>query len=248
MITDSFNLSSPIISPADFYGEQKHICQKCIVTFSRIILENVLSSFPCEEIARIGAANGAIPIYAFDWMGERIAIYLTGIGATLAATDVIECNWLTGCTQFIMFGSAGNLNRAKTEGKFVVPTEAYRDEGMSYHYAPPADWISIRQAEKLSQIFDELHIPHVNGRVWTTDAIYRETREQLQKRQADGCLAVEMELAGVQAVCDFHGLELYDFLATGDVLDAPDYSPEGLHDANHNLDKFSIALEIAHRI
>ena len=57
-----------------------------------------------------------------------------------------------------------------------------------------------------------------------------------------------MELAGVQAVCNYHGFELYDFLVAGDVVDQPDYTPEGLHEANHSLDKFDIAIEIAKRI
>ena len=88
----------------------------------------------------------------------------------------------------------------------------------------------------------------MTGRVWTTDAFYRETRDQAAKRRAEGCLAVEMELAGVQAVCDFHGFELYDFLVTGDVLDEPVYDKSGLHEANHDLAKVRIALELAGRI
>lgn len=49
----------------------------------------------------------------------------------------------------------------------------------------------------------------------------------------------------MQAVCDYYGLELYDFVVTGDVVDQDDYTPEGLHDANHSMDKFEIALMIA---
>jgi uridine phosphorylase len=63
-----------------------------------------------------------------------------GINKTVSRSD---CNfvtaWLIGAKQFIMFGSAGSLNEEKTKGKFVIPTEAYRDEGMSYHYAPAKD-------------------------------------------------------------------------------------------------------------
>ena len=130
----------------------------------------------------------------------------------------------------------------------MIPSEAYRDEGLSYHYAPPADYIRIRNADRLAEIFSELGLPWVKGRVWTTDAVYRETRNKVKARQAEGCIAVEMELAGVQAVCDFHGFELWDFLVTGDVLDAPQYDPSGLPGANHDLDKLWIALEIAKRI
>ena len=67
-------------------------------------------------------------------------------------------------------------------------------------------------------------------------------------RQKEGCIAVEMELAGVQSVCDYYGFALYDFLVTGDVLSGEKYEVEGFNDANHNLDKFYIALEIAKRI
>lgn len=52
-------------------------------------------------------------------------------------------------------------------------------------------------------------------------------------------------LAGVQAICDFYGLELYDFLEAGDVLGDSGYEFEGLLDANHNVGKALIALEAA---
>ena len=65
------------------------------------------------------------------------------------------------------------------------------------------------------------------------------------KLRAEGCIAVEMEVAGVQAVCDFYGLELYDFLEAGDVLESSGYEVEGLDAANHNLGKLYIALETA---
>lgn len=116
------------------------------------------------------------------------------------------------------------------------------------HYASPKDYIQIKNAEAIETIFKTLELPYVEGRVWTTDAIYRETRNLVKKRKSEGCIAVEMELAGMQAVCDFYNIELYDFLVTGDVVDQPDYSPEGLHDANHDFDKFYVALKLAEKI
>lgn len=70
----------------------------------------------------------------------------------------------------------------------------------------------------------------------------------MAKRKEEGCIAVEMEIAGVQSVCDFHDLDLYSFIVTGDVLSEEKYEVGGLHNANHNLDKFFIALKIAKRI
>ena len=246
MITQSFDdISEAIISPSSFFGEKQHFCDIAIATFSREIFPAVLKTYPPEQISEIRAANRIKPVYLIDVKGMKIAFYLSEIGACLAGTDVIEINWKTGAEKFILFGSAGGLNQEATSGKYIIPTESYRDEGMSYHYAAPSDYISIKNAEKLAKFFAEKRLPFVKGRVWTTDAIYRETRDHVAKRKAEGCLAVEMELAGLQAVCDFHGFELYDFLVTGDIVDQPDYTPDGLHEANHSLNKFYIALEIA---
>ena len=249
MIIHSFDdASAPVTGPERFYGPRKRLCEICILTFSQVIFSEAQRRFSLREAAVMKAANGDIPVYLFEWEGKTLAICLSGIGAALAGTNVIELNWLTGATKFIMFGSAGSLNHTATDGKYLVPTEAYRDEGMSYHYAPAADYIRIRNCDRVEALFRELGLPYVRGRVWSTDAFYRETRNQVACRQAEGCLAVEMELAGVQAVCDFHGFQLYDFLVTGDVLDTPEYQIGALHGANHDLDKLWIGLDLAKRL
>ena len=249
MITDSFdNKSKPLFTPEDFMGPQQRLCDVCVMTFSHVILQEMRERFALREIGTLKSVNGERPVYLFEHAGKTFACCMAYLGATGAGCDVIELNWLTGATKFVMFGSAGSLNREATAGKYVIPTEAYRDEGMSYHYAPPADYISIRNADATAAIFDELRLPYVKARVWTTDAFWRETRDQFEQRRSEGCLAVEMELAGVQAVCDFHGFELYDFLVTGDVLDAQAYENDALHGANHDPDKLDIALEIARRV
>ena len=246
MITESFdNTSEAIISPKSIFGEQKRICDLAIGTFSREIFPAMLEKYPHEQIAEIRAANGIKPIYLLTVEGMKVVFYLSEIGSAMAATDVIEINWKTGAERFILFGSAGALDREATAGKYVLPTAAYRDEGMSYHYAPPADFITVRNADYLEEIFRKERLPYVKGKVWTTDALYMETRDLVRRRKAEGCIAVEMELAGVQAVCDYHGFELYDFLVTGDVVDQPEYTADGLIEANHSREKFDIAVAVA---
>lgn len=248
MITDAFDNSEVLFGPKNFYGEQKHLCDKCIIVFSEQIFAYMLETYTYEEAGIIRCCNGITKVYVFEIDGMKIAGYLSHIGSAMAGGDVIDVNWLTGANKFIMFGSAGSLDSDATDGKFVIPTESYREEGLSYNYVEPSDYIEIRNSKVVKKIFDELKLPNVSGKVWTTDAIYRETKAKLEARKSEGCIAVEMELAGVQAVCDYYGWNLYDFLVTGDVLDKAVYDISGLANANHNMDKLYIAIEIAKRI
>ena len=244
IIHDYDDKTEPVIDIGVFYGEKKHILDKCLILFSKEIHDWLLSRYDCAVIGCIGACNGNTPIYRFDLEGEPVAFYLSAIGSAIASGSCYEAHWQTGAAKFLMFGSCGSLDGEATRGRYILPTEAYRGEGASYYYAPAADYIRIQTADRLARIFDELGAPYVRGRVWTTDSMLRETVGLVQRRKAEGCLAVEMELAGVQALCDFYGLTLYDFLEAGDVLDESGYDAGGLDSANHDLGKLRLALKI----
>ena len=249
MIVDSYDMESePILNLESVYGPKKNLTERCLILFSEKIYEYVLSHYECRQIAEVIACNGNIPIWAFQRNGQEIAFYLTPVGSALAGSMTAEVNHLTGASKFMMFGSCGSLDQRITNGKFIIPSQAYRGEGMSYYFAAPQDYITIKNADRLEQIFTQLHLPFVKGKVWTTDCPLRETVNLVNKRKQEGCIAVEMEVAGVQAVCDFYGFELYDFLAAGDVLEEGNYQVENLSDANHNLDKLQIALRILDRV
>ena len=249
MIIHDFDTETePVISLEMCYGERRHLVEKCLIVFSRVIHDYLLSTRECSVIGEIRACNGNTEIYSFLHEGERIAFYLSGIGSAVASGNCYEAHWLTGATRFVMFGSCGSLDGEKTRGRFVIPTESYRGEGCSYYFAPPSDYIRIPNADRLAALFDELGAPYVKGRVWTTESMVRETAGLVEKRKGEGCLAVEMELAGVQAACSFFGLELFDFLEPGDVLGESGYDISGLPGANNNLGKLFLALKIAERI
>ena len=59
MIIDCFdNKTKDLISLKDFYGEQKHIVDTCLIIFSKEIHNHLLSTFECEEIAVLTTCNG----------------------------------------------------------------------------------------------------------------------------------------------------------------------------------------------
>lgn len=205
MIMDTFDdKTEAIISPENFYGEKEKICDICIITFSNIVMSNILKTFKCEKIAEMVSVGGTIPFYRLNYKGKDIVFYMTMISSTGAGTCIEEARSLIGAKKYIMFASCGCLDKKITAGKTIIPTEAYR-----------------------------------------------ETKGNMGKRKKEGCIVVEMECAGVQAVCDFRGLEYYNFLIGGDLLDSQEWDRRILgndEEANHQLKNFYIALELALRV
>jgi len=252
MITDTFDVATEaVISPEKVYGDHKALCDICIVTFSNQVISEIINKFECIKIAEIQTSNGLIPCYKLNYKGKDIAFYMTMIGSACAGACIEETRCLIGAKKYIMFGACGCLDKDVTAGKVIVPTFAYRDEGLSYHYAKPMDYIKIKNADFVAAFFKECGIPYVTGKTWTTDAIYRETRGNSEKRKSEGCIAVEMESAGVQSVCDFRNIEFYNFLIGGDLLDSPEWDRRILGDEEertHQIKNFYIALELALKI
>lgn len=248
MITDSFDPRTPAIINALPDPDARHV-DACIMTFSYLIEQAVLENHPCRKLAELPSAAGITVIYAIERGGKTFAFFKTPVGAPACASAIEASRTKINTDKFILFGGCGCLDKAITRGKVIVPTAAYRDEGTSYHYAPPADYIDMPGAAAVEQFMRENGIPHVVGKTWTTDAFYRETEGNFARRRADGCLSVEMEGAAAQAVCDFRGLSLYAFFTGGDLLDAPAWDARlqagqiahTQHDAGH----FAIALALA---
>jgi len=61
-------------------------------------------------------------------------------------------------------------------------------------------------------------IDFLHTKTWTTDAIYRETREKAAAYLAEGCLAVEMEAAAFFAAAKFRGVPFGQILYGGDAV------------------------------
>jgi uridine phosphorylase len=157
-----------------------------------------------------------------------------------------------GAKKILLFGAAGSLEKNITDGHIIIPTAAYRDEGTSYHYvsAESGDFIEIKTANQLSKIFSEMGISAIEGKTWTTDAIYRETYKNKTLRKNDGCITVEMECASVMAMAQFRKVDAFQFLYTADNLDCERWEPRLLGNIPQNIvEKYvRIALEVAIRI
>jgi uridine phosphorylase len=97
--------------------------------------------------------------------------------------------------------SAGRVSPDLPLPCLVVATSAIRDEGTSYHYLPPASEVACQSP--LTPLLERELLatgwPVRSGKVWTTDAPYRETIVQLEKWAREGVLAVEMQASSLFA-------------------------------------------------
>ena len=245
MITDQFINEEEIICAEKIYGKREKILDVCLITFSHIIFSFAKNMKNSSVIAEMPAAGGVYEVIKLPVENKRVGIFLSPCGAPAAGGFMEDVNALTGVEDFILFGSCGSLDEEKTKGKFIVVEEAYRDEGLSYHYLPPSDYVSAPMWKNVKEIFEKNKIPYVVGKTWTTDAFYRETRSSMEKKKNEGCIAVEMEIAGCLAVAERRGWRLYPFLESGDVLDGEEWRIGELSGANHKTLKLDIAMEIA---
>ena len=170
MITESFSLEEPIIKPEMIYRRSEKLLDVCLITFSWKIFQEARNMEGSKVIGTLSAASGKYDIISLPIEGRRVGIFLSTVGAPACGGFMEDAYALTGAESFILFGSAGTLDENKTKGKFIIPTSAYRDEGLSYHYLEKGDYVELEGWRTVEKVFASLKVPYVLGRTWTTDA------------------------------------------------------------------------------
>jgi uridine phosphorylase len=134
----------------------------------------------------------------FSLVDQTVGIIGRAVGASFA-TLVAEELFASGCRLLVSLTSAGQITPAGSPPYFVVIDRGLRDEGTSYHYAPPAEFAEADPAlvALAADALARIPLRTVVGASWTTDAPFRETAESIEAARAKGILAVEMEAAAL---------------------------------------------------
>lgn len=236
------------VSQQRSFREAENFPEVVIGTFKEEAFQVLTKIGEAETICSLRGGR-TIPVYRMNWQERSIGLFHSLIGGT-GTVCLMESLIARGAKKFLFYGNCGVLNREIAAGHLILPTAAYRDEGTSYHYLPVSDYVEVPTQPHLAKIMGELHLPCVSGRVWTTDAFYRETRSNMEKRKADGCIAVDMECASVMAAGQFRGVPVYQFFYADDCLDGEKWDPRtlGARPASSHEKYLRIALEIAARL
>ena len=237
--------SEEIIKASDIVSKIDHFPEVSLAVFNRKFLKILLSQLHTTELSE-DDTGCKFPIYLFEYQGTPLAFCCMTLGGPGAAGDLEELLAL-GAQKVLFFGSAGVLDSTLTTGHAIVPTAAYRDEGTSYHYVPSSDFIEVPTAAKLTAVLDKIGVPYRTAKTWTTDAFYRETRNNMEQRKAAGCAVVEQECASIMAVGQFRRREIYQFLYTADCLDGESWDARILGNSPTSLREhiLHIALDTA---
>ena len=176
-------------------------------------IDQYASKSDTKQVSTFESATKHYPIYITKYKGEDIVLCQAPVGAA-AATQILD--WLIGygVREVISAGTCGALEKFP-ESTFLVPNKALRDEGTSYHYAPPSRFVEI--SEKARKAIEETILGHSMKYqeviTWSTDGFFRETKEKVAYRKSEGCAVVEMECSALAACADFQRGNLgYDTL------------------------------------
>lgn len=246
-IIHAFDPHSPeIFTPQHLLSPIEGFPETVLVTFRHKIVQRFIARYSPTIIKTLHGAS-PVPIYQAVIDGQAVGLYQTLIGGA-GTVGLLEEIIALGGKKFIFFGSCGTLRKDIAAGHFILPTAAYRDEGVSYHYAPAdEDYYPVETQPKLAQIFNQLQVPFIEGKTWTTDAIYRETRNNMQARRDEGCICVDMECASIMTAGHFRGVQIYQYLYGEDTLDGEDWDARTMGKVPPSADDryLSLAVEIA---
>ena len=196
-----------------------------ITAFSPHIFNELLRVTGAKFLKRVPGGCD-VDVYTFNNNGKPIVVYRSPIGAPAAAAtaeEILAC----GVKKIIAFGICGTLISTPPQ-TIIVPTEAYRDEGTSYHYLPESQKIAVKNCDTVGRVLNSLGIKTVVGGVWTTDGFYRETKTRADEMRKNGCVAVDMECSALQAVADFRGKHFYTFFISADSLAGEEWQPNDI--------------------
>lgn len=188
--------------------------ESAVLIYDRRLYRDLLKEHELKALP-FGAAGAYHELAASD--GRLVLAGEFGVGAPAAAI-VAESLIACGVREIISLGTAGGLQPDLNPGEIVLVTGAVRDDGTSHHYIQSE--IAVAPDQSLSDRL-ELSLKQSSskaGRVWTTDAPFRETIIELQTHRDAGVLAVEMEAAALMAVCELRDVAFASCVCISDLL------------------------------
>ena len=195
-----------------------HLPERCVFAFLGDYIYEYAREHNGKYLGEFESATKPFPVYEIEYKGERICLCQAAVGASASA---MLLDWLIayGARKIISAGSCGALCDID-EGVFLIPYKALRDEGASYHYAPPSRFIEVSKnaRDAIKRALNSHSLCAKEVITWTTDGFYRETKDKIAYRKSEGCEVVDMECSALASVAELRGACLGMLFYTADTL------------------------------
>lgn len=159
-------------------------------------------------------------------------------GGPMSAT-VIEELAHYGIKKVIGYGFAGSLTQNVGIGEIVLADGAVVSDGTSREYLSDEKWVypDPQLADDLRQCAAKNGIVIRNGKVWTTDAIYREYPQKVKRWRQEGAEIVNMDTSHFYAVSKVVGIKSVYACVISDSIEAPEWNDgfDRIQQATNNL-------------
>jgi uridine phosphorylase len=222
-----FDPSPSLVTPADLVraitgrkAKDLALPRRAVITFDNGGLRRLLQ-LRASPATPLKAWSRFRTIYKIE--GTETVITRCCFGGPNVATLVEELSAF-GVGEIILWGYCGGIGESTRMGSVILVEAGLREEGVSYHYMKtsdplvPSNWYNPWRKSAATRDF-------LVGRIWSCDAIYRETAGKVEKVAKVGIVGVEMEVASFYAVCRFLGVKGVAFLVVSDLLRDGKWTP-----------------------
>lgn len=148
------------------------------------------------------------------------------------AVMILESLIARGANRVVVVGWCGAVAHGLRVGDILIPDAAISDEGTSRNYMEmpeETDFPTLFPSPELSRVlqdtFENSGIVCKTGTLWTTDAIYRETRKKVDFFKHMGAVAVEMECSALFAVAAYRKIDVAAVLIVSDDVSEEEWKP-----------------------
>lgn len=156
-------------------------------------------------------------MYTGEYNGLRITAMNGGMfSANTAITTEIVCS-IQG-KNLIRLGSCGALDENIKVGDLILTTASIRGDGVTPYYVDSTFETAPDPAltEALEKAAEKLGATLHKGKVWSTDALLRETKELVEEKAAAGAIAVDMVSSTFLTIAQLNKAKAASILAVSD--------------------------------
>lgn len=164
------------------------------------------------------------------YYSDRLFLAGPAVGAPMAVM-CLEKLIALGAKKIVLYGWCGSLQEELRAFDILLPTEALSEEGTSRHYQHQDEQqtriaSSPTLQQRLERILTKADLAYQTGKIWSTDAPYRETRTKVVAYAGQGIYGVDMEFSALCAVAAFRGVELAAAMLVSDEVWQQSWQPQ----------------------